>query len=57
MSVCEKHKRHPAKIYDQCVGCEIEWYQNKILELEKELMVLREAPTKHPCMSHYEHKP
>jgi hypothetical protein len=22
--VCEKHREHPVKIYDQCVGCEIE---------------------------------
>lgn len=37
MSVCERHKMHPARIYDQCVGCEIDSLRNENAALRKAL--------------------
>ncbi|MEB8637973.1 hypothetical protein P4H32_30390 [Bacillus cereus] len=39
--VCAKHRTHPVKIYVQCVGCEIEYHQNRILELEAKIKDLQ----------------
>lgn len=35
--VCKKHIEKPAMIYKQCIGCELEWYQKRIRDLEKGL--------------------
>lgn len=35
MSVCDKHREHPVKIYDQCVGCEIESLRSEISRLKR----------------------
>lgn len=34
--VCEKHKEKPARIYSQCIGCEVESLNGRIKELEEE---------------------
>jgi hypothetical protein len=39
--VCKQHIEKPALIYGQCIGCEIERYQQRIKELEKENEKLR----------------
>ena len=40
---CEKHKRSPAFIYDECVGCEIETMRSALNRYRKALELLRDS--------------
>lgn len=40
--VCKKHQEKPAKIYGKCIGCEIEWLNQRIREQEELLKFYRE---------------
>lgn len=39
--ICKEHIDNPARIYHQCIGCEIEWYEQKKKELETEIEHLK----------------
>ena len=43
--ICDKHIENPAKIYGQCIGCELEMYQRRIKELELEVKTLKGTET------------
>lgn len=40
--ICKKHQENPAKIYSQCIGCEIEDLNQRIREQEELLKWFRE---------------
>lgn len=40
--VCKKHQEKPEKIYGKCIGCEIEWLNQRIREQEELLKFYRE---------------
>lgn len=40
--VCKKHQEKPAKIYGKCIGCEIEWLNQRIREQEEFLKFYRD---------------
>jgi len=40
--VCKKHRENPARIYSQCIGCEIEDLNQRIREQEELLKFYRE---------------
>ena len=33
--ICEKHVKNPARIYGKCIGCEIEYLNQRIKEQEE----------------------
>jgi len=35
------HAGNPVTIYHQCIGCELEWYQKRVKELEEENSILK----------------
>jgi hypothetical protein len=43
--ICEKHKENPIKIYDQCVGCEIEYLRNQVKVLKERIAQSAIEPT------------
>lgn len=52
---CNNHAANPARIYHQCVGCELEWYQKRTEELEAEAKGLREViDRQHILLEQYE---
>jgi hypothetical protein len=36
MTVCDKHRRNPVRVYHQCIGCELDGYRDRIEQLTRE---------------------